>query len=130
LILFKILVLSFGNVTVLAANNQETNAVLVQAANVVAAKDLNGHWAEKQIMGWMEKGFIKGYSDNTFKPNNTITRAEFLTIVNNVFGYKDKAQISFTDVKTSDWYYDEIAKAIAAGYIKGYADGTINRKMR
>jgi hypothetical protein len=116
--------MSVSNLTVLAANEQLGDASVTSAASVVL-KDIGGHWAEKQIKDWNEKGFVKGYSDNTFKPNNTITRAEFITIVNNVFGYKDKAELSFTDIKSSDWYFAEIAKAIEAGYVKGYSDGTV-----
>ena len=119
-----LIALSISNLTVLAANDHQENMSVTSVASVVA-KDIGGHWAEKQIKDWNEKGFIKGYSDNTFKPNNTITRAEFITLINNVFGYKDKAELSFTDIKSSDWYFGEIAKAIEAGYVKGYTDGTI-----
>lgn len=117
--------LFISDVLILSVNAQHVNMTAAQSISTVVAKDIGGHWAEKQIKDWNEKGFIKGYSDNTFKPNNTITRAEFITLVNNVFGYKDKAALSFTDIKRSDWYYGEIAKAIEAGYVKGYADGTI-----
>lgn len=117
--------LFISDVLILSVNAQQVNMIAAQSISTVVAKDIGGHWAEKQIKDWNEKGFIKGYSDNTFKPNNTITRAEFITLVNNVFGYKEKAELSFTDIKSSDWYFSEIAKAIEAGYVKGYADGTI-----
>ena len=119
--LFMLIGLFASSITVRAAETQP----LVQSINAAVTKDIEGHWAQKQISDWNEKGFVKGYSDNTFKPNNTITRAEFITLVNNVFGYKDKAELSFTDIKSSDWYFAEIAKAIEAGYVKGYSDGTV-----
>jgi len=73
----------------------------------------------------MEKGFIKGYPDGTFKPDNHITRAEFITLVNNAFNCRGKTQISFKDVAEGTWYYDAISAAIAEGYINGYEDGTM-----
>lgn len=81
--------------------------------------DIKGHWAEKEIKQFVLQGHIKGYNDKTFKPNNSITRAEFVKVVNNVFGYTEKSNISFKDVKKGIWYYDEVAKAVKAGYITG-----------
>ncbi|TYQ16801.1 UNVERIFIED_CONTAM: chitobiase/beta-hexosaminidase-like protein [Acetivibrio alkalicellulosi] len=87
--------------------------------------DIGNHWAESQIKNWVERGFIRGYTDNTFRPDASITRAEFVTIVNNLFGYKDKSTITFSDVKAGDWFYDQIEKAREIGYISGYTDGTM-----
>ncbi|MEX2460523.1 MAG: S-layer homology domain-containing protein [Paenibacillaceae bacterium] len=95
------------------------------AASVSTTTDIKGHWAESQISSWIEKGFIKGYPDGSFKPNNSITRAEFMALVNRSSGFTEQAQISFSDVKSSNWAYVEIAKGVKAGYIKGYPDGTI-----
>ncbi|MDD2402224.1 MAG: S-layer homology domain-containing protein [Clostridia bacterium] len=73
-------------------------------SNIELATDVEGHWAERQITYWTSKGITKGYSDGTFKPNNNITRAEFLTLVNRAFGYTQTAPVKFTDVSTRDWY--------------------------
>ena len=86
--------------------------------------DLNGHWSKDAVLDFVSKGYIDGYPDYTFRPENTITRAEFVKVVNKVFNYTDKAQINFTDVNSSQWYYEELCKAIQAGYIKGYEDNT------
>ena len=140
---FLMLLLLISNTTMAVADIQEMEVEAVQTTEaevssdpekvsstgavtaINTAMDIEGHWAEKQITNLYTKGFVKGYSDNKFRPDNTITRAEFITIVNNVFGYKEKADISFNDVKTGDWFYEEIAKAVEAGYIKGYEDGTM-----
>jgi hypothetical protein len=90
-----------------------------------STSDISGHWAEAQIKAWTEKGFIKGYADGSFKPNNTITRAEFIALVNRSFGFTEEATISFSDVPATSWAHPEVAKAIKAGYITGYSDGTI-----
>lgn len=81
--------------------------------------DIKGHWAEKTIESFIDKGFINGYEDNTFKPNNDITRAEFVKVVNKVFGFNQKGTVTFNDVKSTDWFYDEIAIAQKSGYING-----------
>ncbi|MHB8156693.1 MAG: S-layer homology domain-containing protein [Desulfocucumaceae bacterium] len=87
--------------------------------------DISGHWAEKQIGEWVSKGLIKGYSDGTFNPDQGITRAEFMTLANKDFGFTGVSSAGFTDVRPSDWFAGEIARAKAAGYISGYQDGTI-----
>ena len=122
---FMLFSLFVSNVQNVAAAQIE---VAPKSAKPAVVKDIGGHWAEKQIADWCSKGIMSGYSDNTFKPDKTITRAEFMTLVNNVFGYKAKASGSFTDVKNGDWYYDELLIAIEAGYVKGYSDGSIKPK--
>jgi len=93
-------------------------------------KDLQDHWAEKQISYWLEKGVIKGYPDGSFAPDNYITRAEFITMTNSIFGFQAQKDVSFSDVSASDWFYREIAKATAAGYLKGYKDNTVRPEQQ
>lgn len=88
-------------------------------------KDLEGHWAKSQIQSWNEKGLAKGYQDGTFKPNRTITRAEFMTLLNQSFGLTEQAPILFTDVNSRDWFSSEVAKAVKEGYVSGFSDGTV-----
>src|SRR5450759_2369563 len=91
----------------------------------VAASDISDHWAQVKIQSWMDKGLIKGYPDGTFKPDQNVTRAEFMTLANRAFGYTAVVPITYTDVKAGSWYAPEVAKAKAAGYISGYPDGTM-----
>ncbi|WP_338658460.1 S-layer homology domain-containing protein [Paraclostridium sordellii] len=81
--------------------------------------DTQGHWAEKTINSFVEKGFINGYDDKTFKPDNSMTRAEFVKVINNVFGYNQMGTEQFDDVNESDWFYSDICIGINMGYIKG-----------
>jgi hypothetical protein len=81
--------------------------------------DIKGHWAEKQISDWVAKDLIGGYKDSSFKPGNTVTWAEFVTILNNALGYTQKAVVTYMDVSEKDWFYNSIAKAQAAGYLNG-----------
>lgn len=76
----------------------------------------------------MKKGFINGYEDGTFKPDNSMTRAEFVKIVNKVFGFTEKGTESFSDVNKEDWYYSDICIAVKVGYINGKLKGFKNGK--
>ena len=100
-----------------------------KAASVLT--DISDHWAKEKITLWMEKGFVSGYMDGTFKPDKSITRAEFMTIVNKAFNFNERASMGFSDAMVGDWFYEEVAKAVKAGYISGYQDGTVkpNREI-
>ncbi|MFZ5648477.1 MAG: S-layer homology domain-containing protein, partial [Bacillota bacterium] len=86
--------------------------------------DIAGHWAVGQIGDWINKGLASGYPDGTFRPDNTISRAEFVTMANSAFGFNQTGQVNFTDVDSTKWFAGEVSKARAAGYISGYEDGT------
>ena len=87
--------------------------------------DIEKHWAREDIVYLMEKGVMGGYNDGTFRPDKDITRAEFLKMVNNVFGFTKESDIAFRDVKEDSWFYEDVKKAVAFGYIEGYEDGTM-----
>lgn len=93
--------------------------------------DVNNHWAKASIEEFVNKGYINGYEDNTFKPDNSITRAEFIKIVNKYFGYKYYSDRDYSninqgyDVSKNDWFYKDICAARTIGYINGYSDGTM-----
>lgn len=75
------------------------------------------------LVGSIQYGWITGYSDGTFRPENTITRAEVTTIVNRMLGRSaDRTFIaehadelrSFSDVTTSHWSYYAVMEATNA----------------
>lgn len=80
--------------------------------------DYETHWAKKEIDYMKEKKILSGYPDGTFRPDNNMTKAEFYRIINGLIGYSEKAKITFDDVKEIDWFYEEVQKAVKAGYIK------------
>lgn len=56
--------------------------LLVTTSSFAAVfNDINNHWAQTSILNAYHNNFVSGYSDGTFKPNNTITRAEFITVL-------------------------------------------------
>ncbi|GGF87829.1 hypothetical protein GCM10010912_36340 [Paenibacillus albidus] len=87
-------------------------------------KDIQGHWAQGQLQEWLNKGYLGGYPDGTVRPNKPITRGEYVALVNRLFGFTETATISFKDIKSSNWVYSEVSKAVKAGYIGGYENNT------
>ena len=80
--------------------------------------DTKGHWAEAEISKFNDLGYISGYEDKTFKPNNSVTRAEFVKILNNVFGLTKSSGIVFTDTE-NHWAKNEIDIAVTNGVAQG-----------
>ena len=76
--------------------------------------DISNSWAKDAIAIASAKGWINGYSDGTFRPNDSITRAETVVFLNNVIGVDVSTNVSeskFTDVKTSDWFFEAVMVA-------------------
>ena len=71
----------------------------------------------------MVDGIIEGYEDNTFRPNQNITRAEFLKILMRaLFGELQGAESSFDDVPNSHWACGYIQGALERGIVSGISD--------
>lgn len=85
--------------------------------------DLAGHWAKSSIEKLVGMGVVAGYPDNTFKPNNSITRAEFATLMVKAMNLDvvTPAQPAFTDVPTKLWSYGYVEAASKAGLVQGDA---------
>lgn len=77
----------------------------------------NGHWAARSIAICASNGWVQGYEDGTFRPDQPITRAEAMTIINRMLGrgvskgYVCKGAVRFTDNDPGSWYYYEILEA-------------------
>ena len=90
--------------------------------------DTRTHWAKDEINTMVRRNIILGYPDGTFKPENKITRAEFLILLSRIEdwtlpGYVENATY-FKDYKTFENYDRIISYSLSMGYIKGYPDRT------
>ena len=83
-------------------------------------KDINGHWAEEYIKRASAYGWIEGYSDNTFRPDQFITRAEAMTLINRVLNriprdaedlLHDDMAIWSDNMDPSKWFYIAVQEA-------------------
>src|SRR5665647_1199514 len=83
--------------------------------------DINGHWAQSQIENLTAQNIISGYPDGTFKPDKTITRAEFATVLVKAFKLETKNGKVFNDT-ANHWAKDYIATANAFGIANGYSN--------
>lgn len=81
-------------------------------------------WYYNAVISLCEKGIISGYENDTFRPNENITRAELAAILSR-FIYDGDTELTAIDIDAGAWYHDALAKMINAGYIKGYEDGTV-----
>ena len=78
---------------------------LARNTSDTAFSDIKGHWAEETIIKFKDKNIISGYSDGSFKPDNSVTRAEFAKIIALAFGLQEKNELNYDDVKAGNWYY-------------------------
>lgn len=87
--------------------------------------DLEGHWAKTYIESMAAKNAVNGYEDGTFKPEEKVTRAQFVKML--VSSLEEKLEAydgSFTDVADGDWFAPYVAAAKKLGIASGYADGS------
>ncbi|MBO9605037.1 MAG: S-layer homology domain-containing protein [Paenibacillaceae bacterium] len=98
----------------------------VPKENNITLSDISGHWAEANIKKAVSGGIVEGYPDETFKPNHTVTRAEFAVMLMNALKPEGAGtELSFTDTtKIGSWAQKAVAQAVQAGVIKGYEDGS------
>lgn len=90
----------------------------------VSFTDIIGHWAEGEITVAANHGWVSGYGDDTFRPQNQITRAETMSLVNRVLKRLPETpadllpdMITWTDnADTSSWYYLPVQEATNSHY--------------
>lgn len=88
--------------------------------------DIKSHWAYNEIKRLVGMETVSGYPDNTYKPDNNVTRAEFAKIIVQAMGWSAKSgDLGFADAAdVPAWARGYIATAVDKGVIKGYEDNT------
>ena len=76
------------------------------------------HWAYEDILSLNASGLMQGYEDGTYRPENQITRAEVMTVINKILGrnpsepYVKSLDFNpFSDLKKDKWYYTTVLEA-------------------
>jgi hypothetical protein len=92
----------------------------------VAFTDTASHWAAAAIQKAVQAGFVNGYADHTFRPNQEVNRAEFITMLARALQFPDSGNSpSFKDLnKIPVWAQSFVAQAVSLGIVSGYDDGT------
>ena len=89
-----------------------------------------GFWAYNAVETLVNKGIISGYPDKTFKPENNITREEFVTVLVKYLGTDLNAECDFADIAKDRWSYSYIAAAYELGIINGDAEKMFKPEAR
>ena len=113
-------------VTILSRLVDKYDIELEESEVTFAVTDIANHWAKQSIDRAMALGMVVGYEDNTFRPDEYISREELVTILDRLnldITQVDK-DIVFTDVKSNQWSYNSIISMAQKGLIDGYEDNT------
>ena len=111
-----------GKLTVTGGSSDKKPSDSKTDKEVPEFKDITGHWAEKYIKTSAELGLVEGY-EGLYRPNDTMTRAEFVTILWRSVGEPEpKGKASFTDLK-QDWYFKSVAWAEENNVVNGMGGG-------
>ena len=116
----------------------EKHADVQQAAVCAPGRtfaDIAGHVEQTAIESLAARGLINGMDEANFKPDNTMTRAEFAAIVVRALGLPQKLGAAFADVPEDAWFAGVVGTAQAYGIVTGVSDtafdpqGTITREQ-
>lgn len=122
----KIIMISMAALTLVsghtAVSSQQVKAVI--ADDIQKFKDINGHWAESSIVQAIKRGYVEGFPDGNFLPNNKVTRAEFV-----------KMTVSALDLDvgsaSGSWYVPYVNAAQSEGIYKAgdFSDSNWTKPM-
>ncbi|OMF38837.1 hypothetical protein BK133_01155 [Paenibacillus sp. FSL H8-0548] len=85
--------------------------------------DLAGHWGESAIYKASALGFVNGYTDGTFLPNRSVTRAEFAVMLARALQLPPEKEFAFADAALiPDWAREYVAASAKKKWITGYED--------
>lgn len=115
--------------TVFNPNEAITRGACIRLITLISGLEINednnhpfadsvGHAYENYIAAAYEAGFIKGYEDESFRPDQTLSRAEAVVMINRFIGHDEVAPVDienpFSDLTASHWAYQEILKVVQA----------------
>ncbi|TXK83828.1 S-layer homology domain-containing protein [Paenibacillus sp. N3.4] len=128
----------FGLKDVKLVNSQLASSTLANSAIVSAHvdkvltnemnfKDILNHWAKEAILAAVKQGFVEGYPDQTFRPNNNVSRSEFVAMLIRALKIQPTggSSLPFTDAdQIPDWSKPFVSEAVKLGIVSGYEDNS------
>lgn len=85
--------------------------------------DMAEHWAKDAVKSLANRGIIGGFPDGSFKPGESVTRAQFAVMVAKALKLRSGEKCDLTDVQEGSWYAESVSAAVNAGIILGMDDG-------
>ena len=94
--------------------------------------DIKNHWARQFIEALATRRILNGYPDGSFRPNHSVTRAEFAAIITSTFHQisKKREYIAFVDVPVNHWAFSAIKKSYETVFITGFPNREFRPKNR
>lgn len=96
--------------------------------------DIAGHWAAAEIEAFRQKGYVMADAQNNFKPDEPMTRGEFIIMLDKIYQWPLPDQpvdlTAYSDYSALGSYEGAIAKAIFKGYLGGYVVGFTDNTLR
>ena len=94
--------------------------------------DIQKHWARPFIEALAGRGILNGYPDGRFRPDNSVTRAEFAAIVTTAFSQIPikREYVPFVDVPANHWALSAIKKSYETVFITGFPNGLFRPSNR
>lgn len=104
-----------------AADHAGIALVDVPTSTPAYFSDVNGEWYAPYVNKAAANDILKGYSDDTFRPNNPITRAEAVQVLYETSNMLQDylTENPFQDVQSSDWFYNAVGAAYQSGLVSG-----------
>ncbi|MDO4720438.1 MAG: S8 family serine peptidase [Peptostreptococcaceae bacterium] len=91
----------------------------------------SSHWAKEAITAVTEKGWFSGYPDGSFRPKNTISRAEAALVLVKVFDLKAAdTGVKFSDVPEDAWYAESVKTLSSLGVMSGFPDNSFRPQAK
>ncbi len=117
-------IISYPSGTIPNTSNTGTNTE--DESSQAAFNDIEDvAWAAEAITRLKEKGVLAGNGDGSFKPQDPVTREEFLKMVIEALALKNESEdVSFSDVDKNSWYYPYICGGVYYKLINGMEDGS------
>jgi len=103
-------------------NLYTVNLGIIMTSSSARFPDITNHWARQFIEVLARRGILNGYPDGTFRPDNSVTRAEFAAIITTTFSRiaKKREYVAFKDVPDNYWAASAIKKAYETVFISGF----------
>ncbi|WP_379157027.1 immunoglobulin-like domain-containing protein [Paenibacillus sp. sgz5001063] len=109
----------------ITANTRRFATYAVMNYQPLVLADLSSHWATEYTDRLIGMGVMKGFGDQSFRPDEPVTRAQFASIITRALGLKPSGSAAeFADQSNIPaWAAGDVAAAVESGILKGYASG-------